>query len=304
MKTIFSITIILLIFLTNTIADKGYVFRVLANKGVNKIKTSTGDIKALKTGSKLNAGDAIIASNGAYIGLMHKSGRTIEIRKAGTFKVSDLEKKISTTSSIASRYAQFIMSKMNQKDENISKKNYRKNLKSTGAVERATNSNSIKVMLPGSISNILNPNVIIRWAGEETNYIVSVKNIFDDEIFSTETTDTSIKINFDDANLVNETVITFEVKSKDNDEIKSSIYGIKRISADNAKTINENLEMLKAEISDDSSLNKLIYASFFEENNLLLDALTKYEEAIALSPDVEDFEIMYKKFLINNGLSN
>ena len=76
------------------------------------------------------------------------------------------------------------------------------------------------------------------------------------------------------------------------------------MSEDDAKAIKDNLDILKAEVSDDSPLNKLIYASFYEENNLLLDALTKYEEAIELSPEVEDFKTLYDDFLIKNGLSN
>lgn len=305
MKTIFSTAIVLLMFLANTAIGQGYVFRVLANRGANQVKTSSGETQPLKTGATLNAGDAIVASNGAYIGLMHKTGRTIEVRTAGVTQISDLEKKLaSTESGVANRYAQFVMNKMNQGDGDVNK-NYRRNLKATGAVERATNNSSIKVMLPSSI-DILNPNAIIRWTGGEegTNYIVSVKNIFDEEIFTTETTKTSVKINFDDENLANERLVIFNVKSKDNDEVKSSDYGIKRMSADDAKSINENLEMLKAEVSDDSPLNKLIYASFYEENNLLLDALTKYEEAVELSPDVQDFQTLYDDFLIKNGLSN
>jgi len=305
MKTIFSTTIVLLLFLSNTAISQGYVFRVLANRGANQVKTSAGEMQPLKTGAKLNAGDAIIAGNGAYIGLMHKTGRTIEVRTAGTTQINDLEKKLVTAkSSVTNRYAQFVMNKMNQGEGDVNK-NYRKNLKATGAVERATNSSSIKVMLPSSI-DVLNSNAIIRWTGGEegTNYIVSVKNIFDEEIYATETTETSVKINFDDENLANERLVIFSVRSKDNEDMKSSDYGIKRMSADDAKSINENLEMLKAEVSDDSPLNKLIYASFYEENNLLLDALTKYEEVVELSPDVEDFRTMYEDFLIKNGLSN
>ncbi len=304
MKNKFSTAIVLLVFLTNTAIGQGYVFRVLANRGANQVKTVSGETSPLKTGAKLNAGDAIIAGNGAYIGLMHKTGRTIEVRTAGTTKISDLEKKLaSAKTGVANRYAQFVMNKMNQGDGDVNK-NYRRNMKATGAVERATKNSAIKVMLPSSI-DVLNPNAVIRWNGEEgSNYIVSVKNIFDEEIFTTETTSTSIKIDFDSEKLAKERLVIFSVRAKDNEELKSGDYGIKRMSADDAKSINENLEMLKAEITDDSPLNKLIYASFYEDNNLILDALTKYEEAVELSPDVEDFQIMYDDFLIKNGLKN
>ena len=304
MKIISSISIITLLLLSNTVIGQGYVFRVLANRGDNQVLKVDGTTQPLKTGAKLNAGESILAGNGAYIGLMHKTGKTIEVRTAGTTQVNDLEKKISAVKTgVANRYAQFVMNKMNEGDGDVNK-NYRNNLKATGAVNRATNSSSIKVMLPSSI-DLLNPDAIIRWAGgdEGTNYIVTVKNIFDEEIFVTETSETSVKIDFDADKLANERLVILSVKSKEDESVTSSDYGIKRMSTDDAKSINENLEILKAEVSDDSPLNKLIYASFYEENNLILDALTKYEEAVLLSPDVDDFKSIYDDFLIKNGLS-
>ena len=307
MRTIYSIAVLMLFLMTaNTAMAQGYVFRVLANKGANQVKRAAdGQTQPLKTGATLNNGDEIIAAGGAYIGLMHKTGRTIEVRNAGVTKIDELEKKLaSAQTSVANRYAQFVMNKMNQDDGDVNK-NYRQNLKATGAVERATNNASIKVMLPSSI-DVLNSNAIVRWTEVEgdNSYIVTVKNIFDEEIFVAETDKSKIKLDFDAENLANERLVIFNVKLKDNDDVRSSDYGIKRLSPDDAKSINENLEMLKAEVSDDSPLNKLIYASFYEDNNLILDALTKYEEAINLSPDVEDFKTLYEDFLIKNGLGN
>ena len=304
MKTLLT-TVAMLVFLTGTVFGQGYVFRVLANKGTNQVKRAAGATQPLKTGATLNAGDELIASQGAYIGLMHKTGRTIEVRNPGTTKIVDLEKKLaSSKAGVANRYAQFVMNKMNQGDGDVNA-NYRRNMKATGAVERATSNSAIKVMLPSSI-DILNPNAIVRWKGgdEGSTYIVSVKNIFDEQIFNAETQDSSIKINFDDENLANERLVILNVKVKDNEDVKSGDYGIKRMSSEDAQSINENLEILKAEVTDDSPLNKLIYASFYEENGLLLDASTKYEEAIELSPEVDDFQILYDDFLIKNGLSN
>ena len=53
----------------------------------------------------------------------------------------------------------------------------------------------------------------------------------------------------------------------------------------------KNLANLKSEVAENESpLNKIIYASFYEENGLILDALTKYEEAIEMYPEIEDFQ--------------
>ncbi|MEO9964610.1 MAG: hypothetical protein ABJF11_02405 [Reichenbachiella sp.] len=307
MRTKFFITSTLLIFfLINTSYGQSFVFRVLASKGANQVKKAqNGETVPLKTGATLMSGDELIAASGAYIGLMHKTGRTIEVRNPGVTKITDLETKLaSSKSSVANKYAKFVMNKMNDDDGDLAS-NYRRNMKATGAVERATSSASLKVLLPSSV-DVLNPEAIVRWEGSEelpnASYIVSIKNIFDEEIFSAETSNTSININFDDDNLSNERLVILNVKVKDNDEIKSSDYGIKRMSSDDAASINENLDALRADISEDSPLNNLIFASFYEENNLILDAMTQYEKAVLASPDVEDFKTLYDDFLINNGL--
>ncbi|MBU2913309.1 MULTISPECIES: hypothetical protein [Reichenbachiella] len=302
-KLIFSTLLIFL--LVNTSFGQGFVFRVLASKGANQVKKASGETTPLKTGATLMSGDELIAANGAYIGLMHKTGRTIEVRNSGVTKITDLESKLAKSQSdVANKYAQFVMNKMNEDDGDVNS-NYRQNMKATGAVTRAASDGSLKVMLPSSV-DILNPNAIIRWTQapdvENPQYVVSIKNIFDEEIYKAETEDTSLAINFDDENLSSERLVILSVKVKDQMDLVSGDYGIKRISADDASAINENLEALKSAVPDDSPLNKLIFASFYEENNLILDALTQYEEAIELSPEVDDFKMIYDDFLIKNGL--
>jgi len=71
-----------------------------------------------------------------------------------------------------------------------------------------------------------------------------------------------------------------------------------------AKEIEEQLSGLSAEVTEETSLNKIVYASFFEENNLHLDALTKYEEAVNLSPEVEDFQMIYDEYVVASVLGN
>lgn len=46
-----------------------------------------------------------------------------------------------------------------------------------------------------------------------------------------------------------------------------------------------------------SALTKYIMAGFYEENLLLIDALTAYQEAVALAPDVELYKTEYEEFL-------
>ncbi|MEQ8417263.1 MAG: hypothetical protein RIB71_22455 [Imperialibacter sp.] len=302
MRTILLTFLVLLTFLSSSVLAQGYEFRVLANKGENQVKKAgTSQAETLKTGATLAKGDQIIAANGAYIGLVHSSGKTTEIRTPGTVKIDDLSAKIAATSSTtASRYTNYIAAKMNESDGGG---NYRSNMKATGAVERALTS-AINVMLPNSV-DFYGDNAIVRWKaiGEDnTTYIVTVKNIFDEEVAKIETDQTAYELDFTNPKLAQERLVILNVKVKGDEDMKSSDYGIKRLSNTESAKVNENIKGLKSEVNEETPLNKIIYASFFEENNLVLDALTKYEEAIEMSPEVQDFQDMYQSFLVKNGL--
>lgn len=295
-----------LLFSSAVAGAQDYAFRVLANKGTNQVKKAGGSQpEVLKTGAKLNSGDEIIASEDAYIGLMHTSGKTTEIRGAGTKKVSEIEKNISVAnSSIASRYAKFVMNKMNE-DETVDN---RSRLNATGAVSRAANSYAIEVMAPVQ-SDLLGDIAILRWDVPEgmkdgDAYVVKIENIFNDEIYSKETTKTSVTLDLSDPNLAYDIgLYLITIYKKGDEKITSGEIGIKKVKSGDKVDVQENLAELKSEVSEDSPLNKIIYASFYEENGFILDALTKYEEAVKMSPDVEDFKELYQNFLIVNGFA-
>ena len=296
----------LLVFAAGTLSAQDYAFRVLANKGVNKVKKAgKTESEVLKTGAKLNTGDEIIASDDAYIGLMHRSGKTTEIRGGGTKKIADLEKSINVKgNSIASRYAKFVMNKLNEEETT----NYRARLNATGAVSRATGSAAINVMAPAQ-ADLMGDNAILRWDAPEgaedgTMYVVKVENIFNEEIYREETEKTSVSLDFSDPDLAYDMgLYLVKVYKSDDEEIASNEIGIKKVKSSDKVEIQEDLANLKSEVADDNAMNKIVYASFFEENGLILDALTKYEEAIKMSPDIEDFQELYQNFLIKNGLA-
>jgi hypothetical protein len=285
---------------------QGYTFRVLANKGTNQIKKAgTANPVTLKTGATINAGDELIVSKDAYIGLMHKTGKTIEVKEPGTLTVAELEKKIAANNtSVAGKYAQFIAAKMGEEGQ----KSLASRMNATGAVSRAVGDGAIGVMLPTSGTTVLGDRAVVRWnapegAPSDIQYVVTVKNIFDEVIIQDVTSKSMIDLDFTQENISSEALLIFSVMQKGNEEVKSADFGIKKVMPGDMSEVEENYKGLQGEVDEnDSPLNKLIYASFFEENGLILDALTKYEEAIKMSPDVEEFQSLYKDFLMVNQL--
>ncbi len=305
MRKFVSIAVTLIFVFAFGVANgQGYTFRVLANKGQNKVKKEgAATAVALKTGATLSDGDQLIASQGAYIGLMHKSGKTLEVRTPGTKKVSELAKLVNTKSaSVSSRYAKFLANKMNEKD----KPGYRQRLNATGAAKRAlAGDESIKALIPAEDASILGDKAIVTWDiledMDEKVFIVTVKNIFDEEIMKEEVAGNSVTLDFTSGEMQNEEGLwIINVRAKENTDVSSGDIAIKR--PENPAQYAEGLNSLKAEVDEDSPLNKVIYASFYEENGLIVDALTAIEEAIQMNPDVDDFKILKRDIIERNGI--
>ena len=72
--------------LTNALAfGQDYTFKVLANKGSNEIKT--GDTwQAVKTGASLKTGDEIKITENSYLGLVHATGKPMELSRLAAIK--------------------------------------------------------------------------------------------------------------------------------------------------------------------------------------------------------------------------
>jgi hypothetical protein len=272
-----------------------YAFKVLANKGSNEIKT--GDSwQAVKTGSSLNAGDEIKITENSYLGLVHKTGKPMELKQAGSYKVADLSAKISGGTSVLNKYTDFILSSNSAE----AKKN---RLSATGAVHRGLE--DIKVFLPeNQYSGIYNNLAVINWEAQKGGgpYTVTLKNMFDDELMKAETPETTLQIDLSDPKFANETAILVEVKSKNDSKSKSDQHLIKKLSQADHDRVKKSLTEITGNVQEETALNKFILAGFYEENKLFIDAITAYEQAIKLAPDVPTYKEAYDEFLLRNKL--
>ena len=283
-----------------------YTFRVMVSKGANKIKVGgAGDWKALRIGERLNNGDQVQIAEQGYMGMVHSSGKTKEIKKAGDYDITDLAGSISAgTQNIASKYADFVISKMSPEEKEANRRKY---ASVTGAVERGDSDAAINIFMPTSVS-VYNPEVIIRWdpvVGENKTYVVKLKDLFEQTIMVAETSESSYTIDFNDAKLssaIVENLVIVNVSVKGNEDIKSKNAAIEQFSTDATPSFEVELKALQTNLGEQSSINNLILAEFYEENDLLLDALTSYEFAIKMSPDVAYFKESYDEFLLRNGL--
>jgi hypothetical protein len=300
MKTT-KLTLIFVFFLINSLVlGQGYAFKVLANKGTNEVKS--GDTWApLKTGASLQKGDELKLAENGYIGLVHVTGKPKEVKKssAPTIKIDDLDKEIGAGgTSVISKYTDFILSSNSAE----AKKN---RLSATGAVHRAVEDTPIKLMLPeNQHSGIYNNVAVISWDGSKVDgpYVVVIKNMFEDQLAKAETPETSLQIDLSDPRFANASAILVEVSSKSDPKLLSKQHMIKKLAPIEQDKVKTSLNEIIGHVSEQTALNKLILAGFYEENNLFIDAIAAYEDAIKLAPDVSDYKDAYEEFLLRHGL--
>lgn len=280
------------------VSGQDYAFKVLANKGTNEIKSGKS-WQPLKTGSSLKSGDEVRLGDNAYIGLVHSTGKPLEVKTSGVHKINDLELKIGTGSSVLNKYTDFILSSNSDETK-------RNRLSATGAVTRdLTSAPAINLKLPGNQNaGMYNKIAVINWDGSEAAgpYVITLRNMFEDVLTKTETSETRFTIDLADAKYANETAILIEVSSKADPKLVSKQHLIKKLSPAEQEKVTSALHEFAAQLNEANALNKYILAGFYEQHNLIIDAISSYEEAITLAPDVPTYKEAYEEFLSRNGL--
>jgi hypothetical protein len=271
-----------------TTSAQEYTFKVLVNKGKNEIKIA-GNWQPVKVGASLNSRDELKVSENAYVGLVHATGKPLEVKDAGSYTVANLAAKIGNGTSVLNKYTDFILSS-NTRSKNT--------LTATGAVHRGTN--GIKLFLPPSeAAYMYSDSVTIQWAEDIRGpYVVTISTLWEDELFRKETTENSVSVNFADRSFGKENEFQILVTSPGQNKT-SEKYTVRKMAAGDKNNLKTSVVELKAELTPTSGFNKYLEAGFFEQKKLLIDAATSFQKAVILQPALKE---SYDEFLLRNGL--
>jgi hypothetical protein len=292
MKSKTTFVFLILVVLAYVVNAQDYTFKVLVNKGNNEMKTGES-WTPLKVGSSLKSLDEVKVAENSYLGLVHANGKPLEVKQSGKYKVVDLAARVGGGSSVLNKYTDFILSTKTSKANTMI---------ATGAVHRGPN--SIKVFLPTSEQSLIyNDNVTIQWEKEAAKapYTVTFNSLYGDELFKVETSDNFVTINLDSDKFKNEDNILVKVVSK-SDRKESDDHTLKKLSKADKDRIRAALGEFSSDIQEVNALNKVVLAAFYEQNKLLIDAATAYQEAIKLEPSVEMYREDYDAFLYRNQM--
>ncbi len=270
-----------------------YTFKVLVSKGKTEIK-SVNAWQTIKVGASLKATDEVKIAENAYLGLIHTNGKPLEIREAGSFKVSELVSRLGAGSSVLNKYTDFILSSDQEKKNRLS---------ATGAVHRGAKDVIIVFLSGAERAELYGDKLAIQWSSEEVKgpYEVVFTTLLDDELERFEVNENQLMVSLNQGGLRDEYEIMVKVVSKENAGKGSKDYIIKRLRPADREKFTKVMDDIKASIEEETALSKYYMAGIYEENFLLNDALTAYQEAIKLAPDVTLYKEAYTEFLTRLG---
>lgn len=287
------IAVVLTLMVSGVYAQSAYTFKVLVSKGKTEVKTSDA-WQLIKVGASLQANDELKIAENSYLGLMHANGKPLEIREAGSFKVSELISRLGKGASVLNKYTDFILSSQQEKKNRLS---------ATGAVHRGAE-DLIIVYLPASEkADLFGSKIGLQWAADEVPgpYEVIFTNLMEERLARFETTTNQLSVALDEGKLKDEYNIMVKVVSKTDPGKGSKNYIIKKLRSQDREKYTKAVAELKGSLEEGSALSMYIMAGFYEENYLLNDALTAYQEAIRLAPDVTLYQESYQQFLTRLG---
>lgn len=273
-------------------------FTIILNKGANTHCVEGKAKNPVILGETLQSNEQIALEEGGYMALVHdQTGISLELKESGEYFVSDLLNKVDQESnSVMSKYGKYLMSKLNPEGTG------NQNLNVTGAVERG-DEDFIKVYLP-MVTDVYGEDMLIAWqqADDVQDYVITIKDGRDEIIARKNVKGTKFRLSFNEQPFTDKKLMIVNIRSRFNEDFVSKDYGINRISEEQKLNIQTEYESLIGEANSDNVINKLLIASFFEENELLGDAISYYDQALALSPDTDGFGKLYNNFLYRNRL--
>lgn len=294
-RILFTIGFIVLTIAGYSQAD--YAFKVLANKGANEYKS--GDSwQAIKTGLSLKVGDELKVSENSYLGLVSSTGKPLEIKQAKNYKVADLLSQLGTGSSVMSKYTDFILSSNSAE----AKKN---RLSATGAVHRGEPT-LLSVYLPSAQNSyVYNPSMYVIWEAPKSGgpYTVTLMDFYEEVISKFETPETSLKIDLADPKIASASAFLVQVSSKADSKTKSEGIAVKKLTSADYEKVKKAYAEIANDVKEGSAFSKYIVAGFYEQQGLLIDALSSYEDAVKMAPDVDSFKEAKEEFLLRNKMT-
>jgi hypothetical protein len=312
MKSKIVFFVICLFLFANAYAQNN-IFKVLGVKGYVTINNVP-----VKVGSQIATNQIIkISGSSAYLNLSHNSlKKVIELTQAGTYKAQELEKQLkSSNESLEEKYYKWAVEEITKsKDDKIASRNRFQHMNKTGSVERGNYllmTNLWKDKEKNKIE-VLGEKLFVRWMLRDSMeikpaQIASYKILFydlnEDLLFEQIVKDANAEIDLKNAKLAQADILMMKIVplGKNGEYLKSinQIDGeaIIKVDINKQRLVNAELEKIRKSKSTNTAFGKLMEARIFEEQELYVDAMTAYEQALKMSSEADSYLKLYNYFL-------
>jgi hypothetical protein len=324
--------LIVLVLTTSTAMWAQDPFKVLAVRG-----TVTVGGKGLAIGQRLKSSDRITVARGGYASLAHTNGRTVELRKEGTVKVSDLATAATQRSgSVSGKFASYVVGELTEVKEPIAFTDKRRaNMRTTGSVERAAGDevDAVDSMLawvggPGELrglavaesrgiergesvgiimprhTRLLADTVTFLWHpfGGGGRYAVVITDREDRVVLRREVADTTLVLALRSAGVTENALFAWHVERADDAAKRSADQSLWLLGGADRDEALRLIDGVRSEIDPEAvAIGALILAQVYEDRGLMYDAWRSYQAAVTAAPDVQAYKRMFAEFLLRQN---
>jgi hypothetical protein len=300
MRKLITLTCMMILISSMVFAIDKSEFIVLATNGEVEYKgINQQEWIKLKPGIRLNVQDSLkIKSNSSYIGLAHDNGRTFELKKKGNYSLTEIKKKVSIITNGAVRnVTEYLIRTLLDFNSVFESDNYKENLKAPASVERNVEL-KIKSDFPKKTS-LYNEKFQVFW--EEGSYKQSwfkviLFNVDGEIINSNLTTNPKYEINPGKLGLQPGERYMWKVELDGNPGVSSDNHYFRLLTKENSDSIKKEISKVRKEFGPRSAPSLLVEASYYEKQELNLEALKKYQEAAKIEPKMKDYQIYLEVF--------
>jgi hypothetical protein len=294
-KLVFKLYFLLsIIFCQQILAQE--VFKVWTYEG--SVNFDNGN--QIVVGNVLNVTDKIKLGDSSYIALIHYSGKTLELKTKGTFKIGELSAKLNSgNQKYNSSKVKYIFKEFT--DDIVVDLNNESIVNSTSHAQRSSTSNNLSICLPQH-SYVLDTTIIINWKdlNNYDKYNLELSDLTGDKLLEIKVSDTKAHVNLKKVKKTAENIIY--VKLIGDSKFNSNNHTIRKLDKLKNASVFEDMSYYTYIYKENTSINHLIKAMFYSKNNLFLNAKKEYELAVSLEPSLDIYKKAYRIFLAKNNL--
>jgi len=292
-------------FFLSIFAAQAQDFKVLTSNGNNLIKAGN---KKIWAGTSLKNADIITIAQNGYLGLMHlKTGKTVEVKKAGTYTMSALVPKAAGTSTVGTKYSSYVADELFKGEKQDVNKNHRKYMAITGAVSRDSRvANEFKMLTIFSTNSgaqeVYDSFVYLSWQPDNNEkiekYYIQIQNFNDETVALLETDKNYMELDMSIFKKAKNGDATYIITILSNSQ--PAYKGTFSVGVMD-KTKKDAIKKELGEQNPENALDYLIRARYFEDKKLYLDAIKCYQKALALQ-NLDSYKNAYMEFLARNSI--